>query len=218
MILKNRFEKTVDINTKYSFTYFTTYFEECFKNLFSSNYSDIIFLCIGTDRATGDSLGPLVGYKIKDMNYSNVHVYGTLDEPVHAKNLNNYLDTFLQEYENPFIVSIDACLGKQERIGFVNVKEGALSPGSGVNKQLPSVGHMNITGIVNIGGFMEIMILQNTRLSLVMSMANLISSGIKYNMWKINNSRNDHKNRLNNQLTNIINQIGSSANYKKHDV
>ena len=23
----------------------------------------IIFLCIGTDRATGDSLGPLIGYK-----------------------------------------------------------------------------------------------------------------------------------------------------------
>ncbi|EKY29632.1 hypothetical protein HMPREF0216_00124 [Clostridium celatum DSM 1785] len=28
----------------------------------------IIFLCIGTDRATGDSLGPLIGYKLKNLN------------------------------------------------------------------------------------------------------------------------------------------------------
>ncbi|NLL31337.1 MAG: DUF1256 domain-containing protein, partial [Clostridiales bacterium] len=26
---------------------------------------EIIFLCIGTDRCTGDSLGPLVGHKLK---------------------------------------------------------------------------------------------------------------------------------------------------------
>ncbi len=26
---------------------------------------DIVILCIGTDRSTGDSLGPLVGYKLK---------------------------------------------------------------------------------------------------------------------------------------------------------
>ena len=25
----------------------------------------IIFLCIGTDRSTGDSLGPLIGYKLQ---------------------------------------------------------------------------------------------------------------------------------------------------------
>jgi len=33
---------------------------------------------------------------------------------------------------------------------------------------------------------MEIMILQNTRLSVVMNMANLIANGLKYNMWKMN--------------------------------
>ena len=27
----------------------------------------VVILCIGTDRSTGDSLGPLIGYKLKEM-------------------------------------------------------------------------------------------------------------------------------------------------------
>lgn len=179
-----RFNRTLDINKPYAFSYFCSYFEECITQLYKGKYSDIVFVCIGTDRATGDCLGPLIGYKLKDMRYRNVHVYGTLDEPVHAKNLHEYIKIF-DKFDNPFIIAIDACLGKIERVGFVNIKEGPLSPGSGVNKNLPPVGCVSITGIVNVGGFMEIMILQNTRLSIVMNMANLISNGIKYNMWKL---------------------------------
>ena len=58
-----------------------------------------------------------------------------------------------------------------------------------MNKSLPQVGDMHITGIVNMSGFMEIMVLQNTRLNLVMNMANIVSKGIKYNMWKFQNKR-----------------------------
>ncbi len=184
-MLKVKFERTVDINKPYSFSYFCNYFEECMSRFYDDSYSDIVIVCIGTDRATGDCLGPLIGYKVKDMKYNNIHVFGTLDEPVHAKNLCEYIELF-KKYENPFIIAIDACLGRLERIGYVNIKEGPLSPGSGVNKNLPAIGHVNITGIVNVGGFMEIMILQNTRLSVVMNMANLIANGLKYNMWKLN--------------------------------
>ena len=184
-MLKVKFERTIDINKPYSFSYFCNYFEECMSKFYDESYSDIIVVCIGTDRATGDCLGPLIGYKLKDVKYRNVHVYGTLDEPVHAKNLCEYIE-LINKFENPFIIAIDACLGRLERIGYVNIKEGPLSPGSGVNKNLPAVGHVNITGIVNVGGFMEIMILQNTRLSVVMNMANLIANGLKYNMWKMN--------------------------------
>lgn len=182
--MKVKFERTIDINKPYSFSYFCSYFEECMNNFYDESYSDIVIICIGTDRATGDCLGPLIGYKVKDMRYENVHVYGTLDEPVHAKNLGEYMQQ-LDKYEKPFVIAIDACLGRLERIGFINIKDGPLSPGSGVNKNLPAVGNINITGIVNVGGFMEIMILQNTRLSIVMNMANLIANGLKYNIWKL---------------------------------
>ena len=48
----------------------------------------LIFLCIGSDRATGDCLGPLLGHKLYQiLRNSPYFVYGTLKEPVHAKNL-----------------------------------------------------------------------------------------------------------------------------------
>lgn len=187
-MLNVKFEKSIDIHKQFAFSYFSAYFEECFGKLYNDNYHDVVFICIGTDRATGDCLGPLIGYKIQDMNYPNVHVLGTLDNPVHAKNLPEHLHE-LEKYQNPFVIAIDASLGKFERIGFVNIKEGPLSPGSGVNKSLPLVGDMHITGIVNMSGFMEIMVLQNTRLSLVMNMANIISKGVRYNMWKLQNKK-----------------------------
>jgi putative sporulation protein YyaC len=51
-------------------------------------------------------------------------------------------------------------------------------PGAGVNKDLPPVGQLHITGIVNVGGYMEYMILQNTRLNLVMRLADVIVGGL----------------------------------------
>lgn len=177
------FEKSIDVSKPFSNIRFTDYFNEIIKRTYNNNYTDIVILCIGTDRSTGDCLGPLVGHKLHDIQIDNVHIFGSLEEPVHAKNLAAYLKK-LSYYKNPFIIAIDACLGKASRIGYINLKEGPLYPGAGLNKSLPSVGNISITGVVNVGGFMEVMVLQNTRLSLVMNMANIISGGIRYSFWK----------------------------------
>ncbi|HEY8391704.1 MAG TPA: spore protease YyaC [Capillibacterium sp.] len=140
--------------------------------------SSLVLLCIGTDRSTGDSLGPLVGSKIKDHLPPQVAVYGTLDHPVHAVNLEATITEINGRFTRPFIIAIDACLGRTESIGYISIKPGPLRPGTGVNKNLPEVGQMHIIGIVNVGGFMEYLVLQNTRLSLVMRMAEVISSGL----------------------------------------
>lgn len=139
-----------------------------------------IIVCIGTDRSTGDCLGPLIGTKMAETNHTGLEVFGTLDEPVHAGNLVEYLNKIRSNWHSPFIIAIDACLGRIDSVGVVNIGTGALRPGAGVNKDLPPVGNLHITGIVNVGGFMEYFVLQNTRLSTVMKMANLISSGITY--------------------------------------
>lgn len=139
--------------------------------------SSIVIVCIGTDRSTGDSLGPLVGTRLKDKRYQ-LPLYGTLASPVHAINLQTYLDKIKVEHHGSFIIGIDACLGKLSNIGAITIGEGPVKPGAGVNKQLPAVGHIHITGIVNVSGFMEHYVLQNTRLYLVMSMANFIADGI----------------------------------------
>lgn len=141
-----------------------------------SSNPEFVILCIGTDRSTGDCLGPLVGYKLSH-NYlmKDIHVLGTLGEPVHAKNLDEKMTYIFNNISNPFVIAIDASLGKMENIGKINLYKGPLYPGAGVNKNLQPVGDISITGIVNMSGFMEYIVLQNTRLSLVMDMAEIIS-------------------------------------------
>ncbi|MDR4928830.1 spore protease YyaC [Peribacillus simplex] len=141
----------------------------------------IVIVCIGTDRSTGDSLGPLVGTLLSEKAEnvsSSFHVYGTLDDPIHAMNLQEKLNEIKKMHANPFIVGIDACLGKMKSVGIVQIGQGPVKPGAGVNKDLPSVGNAHITGIVNVSGFMEFMVLQNTRLNLVLKMAKTIAEGI----------------------------------------
>ena len=158
---------------------------DLFVNQLYDHTSQLIILCIGTDRSTGDSLGPLVGSKLKSMKCMvDVPIFGTLDEPIHAVNLEETIKTIYDSYSNSFIIAVDACLGKTESVGYISIKEGPLQPGTGVNKTLPAIGDLHIVGIVNVGGFMEYMVLQNTRLSLVMKMADTISEGIANNITK----------------------------------
>lgn len=141
-------------------------------------HREIVILCIGTDRSTGDALGPLIGSRLSQIRGLPVHVYGNLDEPVHALNLAETIEMISTNHTAPYTIAIDACLGRLKNVGMISVKEGPLRPGSGVNKELPEVGNLQITGNVNVGGFMEFFVLQNTRLSLVMKMAEVISTSI----------------------------------------
>ncbi|HUC93605.1 MAG TPA: spore protease YyaC [Paenibacillus sp.] len=138
----------------------------------------IVIVCIGTDRSTGDSLGPLVGTHLNKYRRSSFDLYGTLEEPVHAMNLEETLRTIHSNLPDPFIIGIDACLGQVASVGCIQVGDGPVRPGAGVNKDLPPVGDMHITGIVNVGGFMEYFVLQNTRLHLVMRMADMIAQSL----------------------------------------
>lgn len=139
----------------------------------------LILICIGTDRSTGDALGPLVGTKLEQMEIQNFQVFGTLDEPVHALNLEDKIQNIQTSIPDSFIIAIDACLGKSQNIGSITIGKGPSKPGAAMNKKLPAVGELHIHGIVNLNGFMEFFVLQNTRLSLVMKMADVISQSIK---------------------------------------
>lgn len=142
---------------------------------------DIIFLCIGSDRATGDSLGPIIGYKLsKYIKLPNFHIYGTLEHPVHAKNLKDTIATIYEKHNDAFIIAIDASLGKSDHIGYITLGEGPLKPGAGVDKDLPEVGDLFITGIVNFSGVLDHMLLQTTRLNVVMSLADQICLAINH--------------------------------------
>lgn len=147
----------------------------------STDKQDLVILCIGTDRSTGDALGPLTGSKLRSFN-SYPYVYGTLDDPVHASNLHDNIQSIQKNFDKPFIIAVDACLGRLESVGCVSLGRGSLKPGAAVNKDLPAVGDAYVTGIVNVSGFMEHLVLQSTRLSLVMKMADTIAHAFSYGL------------------------------------
>ncbi|MCH5252925.1 MAG: spore protease YyaC [Lachnospiraceae bacterium] len=166
-------------------------FTTSFRNLLEKcNYEnkEIVLICIGSDRATGDCLGPIIGHKLRiherRFRQKGFHVYGTLEKPIHAKNLETMV-TFIQLYHpDALVIAIDASLGTAAHVGYVTLGEGSLCPGIGVDKNLPSVGDIFITGIVNLSGFGGQMLLQTTHLNLVMQLADFISLGIYRCLWE----------------------------------
>lgn len=144
----------------------------------SSDQTELIVVCIGTDRSTGDSLGPLVGSHLESFAPPETAIYGTLENPVHAVNLQDTLSAIRAKFKHPFVIAVDACLGQQQNIGKICVSEGPVLPGAGVNKKLDPVGDINITGVVNVSGFMEYSVLQSTRLNIVMNLSKIISKSL----------------------------------------
>ena len=139
----------------------------------------VVFLCIGTDRSTGDSLGPLIGYKLRDMKTSSAAVFGTLERPVHAMNLEEYARVIKNCYHDCLVVAVDASVGNREHVGYLTLGKGALRPGLGVSKELGAVGDIFITGIVGGCSSYDPLMLQSVRLSVVMRMADCISKSIR---------------------------------------
>lgn len=141
------------------------------KNIIDEN---TVIICIGTDRAIGDSLGPLVGTMLKNSDFK-FPVYGTLDKPIHALNIYESLDLIKNKHPNGNFIAIDACLGSKSNIGNIQIREGPILPGKGVGKKLPEIGNYSIVGIVDKVDDNSRFSFNNIRLSFIVEMAEIIA-------------------------------------------
>lgn len=164
--------------------------EELIREELKKGKQGVVFLCIGTDRSTGDSLGPLIGYKLREQERRQgfrrrAAVFGTLERPVHAMNLEKYQDFVAGNFPDCVVVAVDASVGDSEHVGFITLGKGSLKPGLGVSKDLNEVGDLFITGIVGGSGDFDPVMLQSVRLSMVMRMADCICDSISLveNLW-----------------------------------
>lgn len=148
------------------------------EELKKSRKENVLVLCIGTDRSTGDSLGPLIGYQLRQKGLRRITVLGTLNRPVHAMNLEETMWHLKRYYPEHLIIAVDASVGMAGNVGCITLGRGALKPGLGVSKELQAVGDLFITGIVCGCGNYDPMMLQSIRLSMVMRMAECISESI----------------------------------------
>ena len=170
-MLSNLKQRTVEVHYKNSFAAM-----KITDFLIGSLTSNSAIVCIGTDRCIVDTLGPLVGTMLTKSNI-DVDVYGTLESPVHGVNLNERLkEVYDKNYDN--ILAIDACLSNKKNQGIVEIRDGALTPGKGIGKHLTEVGDFSIIGIIDSSDKDFHDLLQETRLSFVYEMAEVITNGI----------------------------------------
>ncbi|OKP96614.1 spore protease YyaC [Paenibacillus sp. P46E] len=145
----------------------TSFFREI---AFRHPLEQITFLCIGTDRSTGDALGPLTGSRL--MEHGFPHVSGTLPSPCDADNL----EARIAEIPvGQVIIAIDACLGPPASLGYFLTAAEPLRPAQSVGLMLPAVGHYSLAAIVDVNGPRPYRTLQSTPLNRVMGMAGQIA-------------------------------------------
>ncbi|GAB2671244.1 spore protease YyaC [Paenibacillus thermoaerophilus] len=130
---------------------------------------EIAYLCVGTDRSTGDALGPLVGSGLAAAGIGPV--IGTLEAPCDADNL---LDRLRELPEGYSVVAIDACLGHPSSVGKFVAYRGPLEPGRSLGRGFPPIGDCSVAGVVNAEGAKPYAVLQQTSLYRVMGMAEAI--------------------------------------------
>ncbi|MBR7186590.1 MAG: spore protease YyaC [Clostridia bacterium] len=138
-----------------------------------------VVLCIGSDLAIGDSLGPITGTLLrKRASDFRGFIYGTLKTPVTAKEI-KYVDSFLRKtHPGSKIIAVDAAVGEEGDVGLIKVIGGPLRPGSGANKRLGKVGDVSILGVVAQKSAFSYSLLNLTRLNMVYSMAETVAGAL----------------------------------------
>ncbi|MDO7907827.1 spore protease YyaC [Paenibacillus sp. JX-17] len=131
---------------------------------------NITFLCIGTDRSTGDALGPLTGTMLLEQGFQDV--IGTMVNPCDASNLSRRLQ---QVPKQRIVIAIDACLGQPGAVGSFLTADSPLYPAASIGLDLPAVGHYSIAAVVNEQGPRPYATLQMTSLHHVLGMASIIA-------------------------------------------
>jgi len=104
--------------------------------------SRVVIVCIGTDLLSGDCIGPLIGQMLIE-NKVPCFVYGTLNSPVTALNVDRVNEFIKARHKGQLVVAIDSAVGGS--VGRVRVYRGALQPGSASNKVLLPIGDVAIT-------------------------------------------------------------------------
>lgn len=144
---------------------------------------NIVMLCIGTDRSTGDAFGPLLGSRLERDGWP--HVRGTLREPCDADRLPDVLAGLPA---GKAVIAFDACLGSQANVGRFSVARGPLLPAEAVGKRLPEAGHYSAAAIVAARTAKPYFALMTAPLSLVMDMAECAADAAA-SAWKLREGR-----------------------------
>lgn len=107
-----------------------------------------VFLCLGSDKLIFDCLGPLVGSLLAlDGNFDR-YVYGTMENPVTARQVETAIRFIRRFHFGAEVIVVDSAVGRCEEIGKIKFFGHGLRPALGIDKNMKVVGDKSIMGIV----------------------------------------------------------------------
>lgn len=154
--------------------------EEALKTAISTLYKTKmpVIICVGTDKAVGDSLGPLVGSKLTDVLHGKAYVYGTMATPVTAKESETVYKTVRFLHPLSKILVVDAGVGADSEIGLIKVLDGGIKPGLALNKNLSALGDVSVVGILSPRENACEYLIYKTDITAVYKMSSVIAAAI----------------------------------------
>ena len=108
---------------------------------------NLVFLCIGTTKIIGDSVGPKVGDKLKQQGI-DAYVYGNTQRQVTAINVDDYTKMIKTRHKEYIVVVIDSALGKTHDIGDIKITQNGIKPGGAFDKNKERIGDIGILAVV----------------------------------------------------------------------
>ena len=125
-----------------------SFFKQIYK--VKNKFSDYVFLCIGTNKITGDSFGPFVGnFLLQEMPYqNNIHVIGNMNKNISYLNAEYNIKKIYKKYKKPCVIAIDSALSNPKNVGKILVTNSKIKLGEGVGKRRQEIGNISIKGIV----------------------------------------------------------------------
>ncbi len=142
-------------------------------DFFSSDTLLPVILCIGSEKVTGDALGPITGELLTNKYSLPCFVYGTLGSTVTALNVSKILSFIRSRHPSRKILVVDSGLGNEHAVGKIRCFPGGIKPGQGVGKNLPITGDFSVLGIVGLKT--EAHLISSFPLGIIFSLAESIS-------------------------------------------
>ncbi len=144
----------------------------------NTTYMNVLFLCIGSEKISGDSLGPIVGTLLREKYKLPYPVIGCEDMPVNGVNIDKYKNYVHRFFPAHRIIAIDAALGDKGDIGRIRYRRGGVRAGGALGLNNQPVGELAILGVVGERGGEPMQTLLNTPFERVVSLAERIAQAI----------------------------------------
>ncbi len=178
-----------DDQFKLNYCEFIEKFEKKISKFYFNDYSNLVFLCIGTNRLVGDSIGPIVGNSLKNMENEYMQIYGTIENNINFLNAKETIEEIYYNFEKPFLVTVDAALSQTKNKGDIVLSEGYMKIGKALQKSICFYSDVNIKCVVG-KSYLEkernLKELKNMTLEESKELAEIISNGIKKVIKKSN--------------------------------